>query len=133
VAVLLLFLVGMAVGGATHQVGWIASSPEPLFEKKPFSFIALNEMKQIDLAFRLASEDFDGNLAKVREELWNPKNAYFGNPRLTLQKYHLFVVVDEKKAVLGSIVFPRDPKTRERSGGVCSLDEENESNPRSIV
>ena len=134
VALMLLFLVGMAVGGTAHQIGWIAASPEPLNEKKSFRFEALNEMKQLELAFRIAIDDADGNLANARSELWDPKNDYFGSPQAAgrmLQRYHLLAVVDENGIVLGAIVFPRNAETRERSGGVCSLEEENDSNPRS--
>ena len=54
VALLLLFLVGMAVGGTAHQIGWLISSPEPLFERQPFLFDYVNTMKQIDLSLRSA-------------------------------------------------------------------------------
>ncbi|MEO7676096.1 MAG: hypothetical protein ABIV39_04950 [Verrucomicrobiota bacterium] len=131
---MLLFLVGMAVGGTVHQIGWITSSPEPLFERKPFNFEALNAMKQIDLALRIALGDTNENLEMARLELWNRPEEYLGNwpsALQLLQKYHVLVVVDEKGLAQGSIVFPRNAETLNRSGGVCSLEAENNEHPDS--
>ncbi len=134
IALMLFFLVGMAVGGTAHQIGWIASSPEPLLERNPFSYDAINAMKQFDLALRIALGDTNENLEKARLELWNHPKEYLGNwPSAVqlLQKYHVLVVVDEKGLVQGSIVFPRDAETLKRSGGVCSVDTENNQHPDS--
>jgi len=122
-AVLLLFLVGMAVGGTTHQIGWIASSPESMFERKPFYFIAVNEMKEIELAIRLASGETNEQIENVRKEFWKTKEELFG-PRVDvtsmIQKYCVLVLVNDDQKVLGTIIFPRDSTLRQKVGGYCS-------------
>jgi hypothetical protein len=126
-AVFLLFLVGMAIGGATHQIGWIVSSPEPLLERKGgWRFYDESYMRQLQLALRLVSQDTN-NLAEMRRELWNPTNEYYSQPRNfppVLQTYHLLIIKDETNGVIGSIVFPRDRQRRDRSGGRISLEDQ---------
>lgn len=129
VALLLLFLVGMAVGGTVHQIGWIASSPEPWFEKKPFSFVDVNNMKQIQLAFRIAYEDEGGDLGKIRAVLWDSKSDYLPSRDKALsmlQKYAVLVVVQKDQSP-GVIIFPREPILRNRIGGFYSWGDEGGS------
>lgn len=129
VALLLLFLVGMAVGGTAHQIGWITSSPEPLFEKRSFKAVDINNMNQIQLAFRIAIEDESGDLGKVRASLWDPKSNYLPSRDKALsmlQKYAVLVVV-EKGQSPGVIIFPRDPILRNRIGGFYSLGDDGGS------
>ena len=85
-------------------------------------------------ALRIALDDVGENLGKARLELWTHKEEYFGNRPSAgqlLQKYHVLVFVDEKGLAQGSIIFPRDTETLKRSGGVCSLEAENNQHPDS--
>jgi hypothetical protein len=81
-------------------------------------------MKQIDLSFRIAMDDENGNLGEVRKKLLDPKSEYFDQRTdisLLLQKYQVLVFVDQERVPQGVIVFPRDPKRREQVGGIQSL------------
>lgn len=108
-----LFLVGMAIAGMCHQLGWIAASSEPLLEVKGPSRTALVTVNQLHFAFEVALVNADGDLAKARAALWKKPDDYF-TPRkgmtglATLQSVCFLVVVDGRGALQGYFIFPRD-------------------------
>lgn len=128
VATLLFFIVGMAVTGVVHQVGWMAASPESLLERKGFYFVSMNEMKQIDLAIRIASGERDGTIESTREEFWKTKDQLFA-PRVDVsslfQKYCVLAVIDPQGKVSGTIIFPRDSKLKKLAGAFYNFDDKD--------
>lgn len=119
------FIVGMAMGGIVHQVGWIHSSPEPLMERKGIKWEINSNMRTVEMAFRLASDDTATNLTEIRREMWNPTNSYFGSAKQTaaaMQSCHLLLIIGENSAVHGTIIFPRDPTVAAKLGGSFTLD-----------
>jgi hypothetical protein len=127
-ATALLFLVGMAVGGTTHQVGWIASSQEPWYEAKRGKVLDISNMKQLDLAIRLALEDADGDIENARRGLWKSGNGYFSQSKSSppmMQTYHLLVVTGEDGQAMGTIIFPRDAQKRAAVGGYYNFNEKD--------
>lgn len=126
-SIVLLFLVGMSIGGVAHQIGWVLSSTERWFEPKGgYGINELNNLKQLELAFRMASNDEDGDVTKIRRELWDPKGEIFGSSKQAkswMQSYQILVITDEQhrgKAV-GTIIFPRDGERRKRGRGCYSF------------
>ena len=75
-AVMIFFLVGMAAGGIAHQIGWLISSPGPWYEEKGRRGRDFMSMRQLQLGFQEVLKDEDGNIEKVRLELWKPHNDY---------------------------------------------------------
>ncbi len=123
------FIVGMAMGGIVHQVGWIHSNPEPLMERKGIKWEINADMRTMETAFRIASDDTATNLAEIRREMWNPTNSYFGSAKRTataMQSCHFLLIVGENNAVHGTIIFPRDPTLAAKLGGSFALDGNSE-------
>jgi hypothetical protein len=119
-----LFLVGMAVGGAAHQIGWISNSPEPLMEQKG-RYAALSTMRALEFGMKVASQDMT-NPAAMRQLLWDEKENVIGprhNTAKILQSAHVLLIAPSNQ-VEGWIIFPRDPALMKRFGGTISqLDE----------
>jgi len=118
-AIGLSFLVGMAVAGAAHQIGWIMSSDESLFHDRFRKFRQYSEMS--DLGHLVAGEltdnmllgDFRTAIIKMVNDPGN-KAAYLASG---LQSMHLLIRVDEGRKVEGVLIFPRDVEARTRFGG----------------
>lgn len=126
VTIALLFLVGMSLGGAAHQIGWIAGSKEPWLERKGKWFTEYNNMRQLELAFRMAIQDENDNLEKGRKALWKSPNEYFNQSQSLpplMQAYHLLVVTKDDGAVDGVIIFPRNTEALKAAGAYCSIGE----------
>lgn len=126
VAVSLVFLVGMSVGGIAHQVGWMAASEEPLFQRKYRRIYDVSNMKQLELALRMASEDERGNLDKIRQALWKNPNNFFGQSRTFppfLQAYHVLIVTSPDGLFDGAIIFPRNGASLKQVGASVSIGE----------
>ena len=95
-------------------------------ERKGANWEARNEMRNLDLSFKMASEDYTNDLAAVRRDLWNPTNDYFGSPQKTaavMQSYHFLLIQDEQRAIRGRLIFPRDPTKVRKAGGYFSWDD----------
>jgi hypothetical protein len=123
------FFVGMAVVGIVHQVAWIRSSPEPLLERKGRGWEIRYDMRNVSLAYQLASETATNDLKALRKELWNPGSGYLGSPEKTsyvMQAYHHLVILDEKKGIRGFLTFPRNPSWAAEQGGYLTLNEDAE-------
>ena len=121
-----LFLVGMAVGGATHQIGLISSSPEPLMElKRPLP--AKYEMRTIELGIKVASVE-ETNRAAIRSLVWDAREKVMGSGRDTarlLQSYHVLLIAPSNHFE-GYVIFPRDAAMLQRMGGIVSQGDEQE-------
>ena len=119
------FVVGMAVGGVVHQVGWINSSPEPLMESKGVNWEAHSNIRTLDLAFRIAADETTNNLVETRRAMWNTTNGFFRSPSRSaaaMQSSHMLLILGEGNVVRGSVIFPRDPTVAAKLGGSFTLD-----------
>jgi len=116
-AIGVLFLVGMAVGGIVHQAGWIAASPEPLYEvKRGYGFYG--ELKQFNGALRMALSDSKDDWQQTRHELRKPNSEYFPsqqNQPAPDEQITCLLIVSETRCV-GAIVFPRINSSSSASG-----------------
>lgn len=124
-AVMVFFLVGMAVGGMAHQIGWIITSPDPWFEIKGRNFQDMNEMRLIEDAFRAVQEGAKGDPAILRQKMLSFENDFLPLPNKRtswMETYEILFVLKDNK-VTGLIVFPRDPQRQAHAGAVCSLNE----------
>ncbi|HZQ47423.1 MAG TPA: hypothetical protein VFC07_10455 [Verrucomicrobiae bacterium] len=121
-AVLLLFFVGMAMGGMVHQIGWITSSPEPWYEIKGRS-MPYGTMRQLELVFRMAKDDTNGNFENVRRAM---KGEEYGISTKTFQDFHFLFITEERNNVGGFIIFPRNPQERSQIGALYSFGEKQE-------
>jgi hypothetical protein len=115
-----LFLVGMAVGGAVHQIGWISSSPEPLMERRSPPPV-IYDMRRLEGGMAFALDDMT-NQPGLRQQLWDPASSPVGSMRdrtEILQSYHIMLIAPSNH-VEGFIIFPRNPAALERMGGTLS-------------
>lgn len=120
-----LFLVGMAIGGAAHQIGWISSSQEPVMERKP-STSPVYELRMLELGMVLAVEE-KTNAVALRQFLWDESAALIGSGRDTkrlLQDFSVYLIAPSNQ-VKGWMIFPRNPGLLEKVGG--SMHEEGET------
>ena len=125
---MIFFLVGMAAGGIAHQIGWLISSPGPWYEEKGRRWRDFMSMRQLQLGFQEVLKDEDGNIEKVRLELWKPHNDYVYQMNSwppIMQEFHFLVVVTDDGKVAGTIIFPRDAGRRAVVGGCYSFGEKN--------
>src|SRR5258708_1240973 len=129
-AVALFFLVGMAVGGTAHQIGWIVSSEEPWYERKPRHLKNLIEMSQLSQKVRqllLNSTTGEG----LRKALWNSdpeQHGFEGQPSL-LQSYNILLVVGVDGKVTGAILLPRSSESQSKVGGHYVTDQDSKPIP----
>jgi len=131
-SVMLLFLVGMAVGGAAHQIGWLASSRQPWLERKGWRAEAINEMRQLDGAFQQALLESSEDLERTRRELHDPHCKYLERQAgeiPMIQKYHFLLILNGTNQVVGAILFPRNLEPRQSSDGLYTLGEQSELFP----
>jgi hypothetical protein len=113
-----LFLVGMAVGGIVHQAGWIASSPESLYERKGGIGYA-SELRQLHLELVMAMNDRDSDLQKTRRDLEETQRQqrHLSRRSWDTERFTCLVIVDPSRRIAGGILFPRV-----RSGPASSRD-----------
>jgi len=102
-----LFLVGMAAGGIVHQAGWIAASPEPLYEvKRGFSHVA--ELRQFHLELMMTMNDVNAELDETRlaleASLARERNLKRGR---TAERLTCLIIVDASRRIVGGILFHR--------------------------
>jgi hypothetical protein len=123
-AIGVLFLVGMAVGGAVHQIGWISNSPEPLLERKG-PYAALSNLRALEIGMKIASHGMTNHVG-MRQLLWDEKEEVIGlsnDSAKILQSAHVLLIAPSNQ-VEGWIIFPRDPALMERFGGTISRHDE---------
>jgi len=120
VGVILFFLVGMAVAGAAHQIGWIVSNKECLFEEQPRKMNHYLEMRDVQyvvqecLSDTSTTSDLRQEIAKTLEQRghqssWLPSG---------MQSLHLLMLVGSNAKVDGILIFPRDPEAQSNFGGL---------------
>jgi len=126
VAIALCFVVGMCVGGVTHQVGWLSLQSESWYERKGEDFL---DMRQLDGALQRALLETNGDVEKARQALRNPESGYFyrrsGESPL-IERFHLLLIMDSTNKVAGTIIFPRDAARRDHSQGMYWFEDEND-------
>ena len=110
-AVAIVFLVGMAVGGIAHQVGWMASSPERWYEPRTGIGRIWSDLRQLRVVLTTAAREANGDLEQTRRELRRPGNQLltrWPNEPPWAEEYRcLFIVAGSQ--ISGTILFPRDP------------------------
>jgi hypothetical protein len=127
------FAVGMAVGGTAHQLGWIISSNEPLYEQKPRGSNTVQEMRELELGLRMVLLDAN-ELEVIRKAV--REDASLTEPRRLSRKplietYHVLFLVEPEDLVTGVVIFPRDVERRSKVGGYFSS-ENNQQNLSAI-
>ncbi len=122
------FLVGMAVGGILHQLGWIAASPESLYEMKSGAS-GVGDMRQLSYGALVAMEDSNGDVAKARSNLQSTSGGYLYQPTgesPLLERYHVLLVLDQDGVEVGTIVFPRVVENRARARGFYQVGDQSD-------
>ena len=117
-ALAVFFLVGMAVGGIVHQVGWMASSPEPMMEAKGLPIDSVN-MRQLDMALQEALSEPNTSIVTIRNEASRQGSDFFGhieNRSSLLESYQVLLIMEADGSVKGALIFPRNISRRERAG-----------------
>jgi hypothetical protein len=118
-AIALWFLIGMAVAGAAHQIGWIAQSEEPLYEEMPRNFAHSREVHYMGYMLRecLSGTDtvqsFRVHLPDKMEQMRRIGSSYHPD----FQSVHLLMLVNSDAQVEGVVVFPRNTEARQKWGG----------------
>ena len=128
---MMFFLIGMAIGGMVHQIGWIVTSPEPWFEVKGRNFRAMNEMRQLEMAFEIARTETSSNgLSAFRKEFLQTAAPFHGyDGKSWAETHQIYFLESEDEKITGIIVFPRDADLRKRSGGITLLNESRDFVP----
>jgi len=133
----LFFLVGMAVGGIIHQLGWISASPEPMFQPQGFIYQRIEmrnyayEFEQLSVT-NITPASIATNLADLDPRFRDHK-----------QDFHLLYVhdadtsklfkaspYDSPKSIKSTntdfiLFFPINPDTFEKIGGIISTVDAN--------
>jgi hypothetical protein len=113
-----LFLVGMAAGGIVHQAGWIASSPESLYERKG-GIGHMSELRQFHLDLIMAMNECDSDLQETRRDLEETqrRQRHLSKRSRDAERFTCLVIVDPSRRIVGAIIFHRV-----RSGPASSRD-----------
>ncbi len=115
----LCFLVGMAVAGAVHQIGWIAGSEEPLFQdryRRSAHYMEIqNACYVIERCLKSTStvESLRADVATTIEA----REGRYSVQEPNLQSLHLLMLVASDAKVEGVLVFPRNVDARSTFGG----------------
>ncbi|MFT4547620.1 MAG: hypothetical protein ACI9UA_000265 [Pseudoalteromonas tetraodonis] len=119
----MVFLVGMAAGGILHQLGWIASSPEPMVESKGNEFRSYIQqrhlMRQFKNSLTLTDSNLEVAIADFRDALASRDLSASGHSQL--ERYQLFLITaaEDPNEVVGSLIFPRErPSYRSWVGAI---------------
>jgi hypothetical protein len=120
----LLFLVGMSVGGAAHQIGWIAGSEEPWFERKPRYLEERMQMRELDVEFRIALAETNtfGGVRQSFRDSDVERRLFERRKQSSLYSFHILLVSTNGERVDGIILFPRDPEIKSRLNGYFITD-----------
>jgi hypothetical protein len=113
-----LFLVGMASGGIVHQAGWIASSPESLYERKG-GIDYMFELRQFHLDLIMAMNDCNSDLQETRRDLEESqrRQRHLSKRSRDAERFTCLVIVDSSRRIVGAII-----SHRVRSGPASSRD-----------
>jgi hypothetical protein len=113
------FLVGMSVGGAAHQIGWLAGSQESWFERKPRFMYDRIQMRNLEMELQMILAETN-TVAAVRQQLRDSdteKRSLQQHKRSSLQSFHVLIVSTNREHVDGVIVFPRAEEVKSRLHG----------------
>ena len=80
-------------------------------------------MQQLELVFRMAKDDTNGNFENVRRAM---KGKEYGISTKTFQDFHFLFIMDGTNKVGGFIIFPRNPQERSQIGALYSFEEKQE-------
>jgi hypothetical protein len=115
----LCLLVGMAVAGAAHQIGWIAGRQESLFESRPLKlahYAQMHEVRRIAVECLKRTNSVEGLRQQMPTLFQDPERRSWRLPA-TLQSFQLLLLVGSNAAVQGILILPRDPETQRKFGG----------------
>ncbi len=120
----LLFVIGMCVGGAAHQIGWIAGSEEPWFERKPRYFEERNQMRGLDTEFRIALAETNtiNAVRQILRDSHEEKRSLERQNHSLLHTFHILFVSTNGSQADAIIMFPRDPEIKSRLNGYLITD-----------
>jgi hypothetical protein len=110
VVICLPFFVGMAVIGTIHQVGWMATSTEPMYVRHFPKWEIINDMREQSIAFQIAMSDHGTNTSISYDELRTAINEV--TPRSIKEKVQVLTIEDDKGNPIGLFTFVRDPNLR---------------------
>jgi len=130
-AIAVFFLVGMSVGGITHQIGWMAASPEPMMETRG-GVSETAKLRQVSMALEFALAEPNPSIARIRSEAANGEGNLFGliDDRVkVLESYQILLLVESDGGVKGALVFPRQASRREKTGGWYILGDDRGPKP----
>ncbi|MDA0811177.1 MAG: hypothetical protein O3C21_02130 [Verrucomicrobia bacterium] len=125
IALWVVFLVGMAVVGIAHQLGWMASSPEPLMQSNYRRITQRGRqsslLKEVDSYFRNPIAERRGVEDMLEEELAElDKN--WGKKRPVSESFHIFLIVDGDRGYTGALSFPRVRPPQKQWAGMLLLE-----------
>ena len=123
--VFIFFFTGMAIGGMVHQIGWLMTSREPLYEVKGGAFRTFSDMRQLEAATTYAITETNHNLTafkKVYAETTSWFHSYYDG-KVWPESYQVFFVVTNREDVVGTLVFPREANLRKKVGGIFSVND----------
>jgi hypothetical protein len=131
----LMFLVGMSVGGAAHQIGWIAGSQEAWFERKPRFMHDMIQMRDLEREIQIILAETN-TVAGVRQRLITSdteKRSLERRKISSLQSFHVLIVSTNRQQVDGVIIFPRAEEVKSRLHGFFVNDgERTEVSPATL-
>lgn len=108
-------LVGMSVAGAVHQLGWMFSSNESLFENR-YAIYRFVEINQVEMAIREALLDTN-TLPGLRKDV--PASLASSEPgrgASLLESVRMLVSLSSSNTVDGVLILPRDKRIGTRYG-----------------
>jgi hypothetical protein len=111
----LCFLVGMAVTGTVHQIGWIMSSDQSLLEDNMGKWRQYSEIRNVSMTIDQALSPTN-NLSAVREEVNGTLELMGTDYRQIFEQLHVLPLVNSSNAVVGVLVFSRDKQVQKRFG-----------------
>ena len=120
IGIALFFLVGMAVAGVAHQIGWIANSEAPLFEDRILGkmgpYVAVSSVKYFAQQCLAGTNEVSALRTELTTKLKEPENRSRWLPS-GLQSLHLLMLVGSDAKVEGILIFPRDAEAQRKFGG----------------
>lgn len=115
VLIALCFLVGMAVAGAAHQLGWIMESNESLFQDR-YGMYRHREVGDVDRAFRQALLDTN-TLPELRKDIPHLLKGSYDRRLSPLESVRVLVSLGPSNTVKGVIIRSTDNQFETRFGG----------------
>jgi len=108
-AIGVLFLVGLSIGGAIHQIGWIATSDEPWVRER-----SGRPLRELEHAAGTVFDDAPSDLSSWRVGLAHRVGRYHQS---VFDKVRILFVLDDEGLVTGVILVPRAAEDRKWAYG----------------